>query len=229
MLERVEYVFGGELTVFIRISLVSAILLTPAVVAQNLIPNGTFDEGLTGWSANASPGAGVEWTSAGRYGGGLLIDGSGVVTVGGGRAWTSECLRLEPGLHTLQGDVFLDGVAPFGFCGIYRRRYLTSDCTGSPVVTDAISTTNGEWATLETLFTVEDPEGDSFDVILHTSILGGSGERHCVFDNVSLVGPTPPTLEIPTVDSLGLGALFLALALAGSVLARRKPERRVLS
>jgi hypothetical protein len=130
-------------------------------------------------------------------------------------------LRLGPGLHTLQGDVFLDGVAPFGFCGIYRRRYLTPDCTGSPAVTDAISTSNGEWTTLETLFTVEDPVGDSFDVILHTSILGGSDERRCVFDNISLVGPTPPTLEIPTVSVLGLVALLVALAGAGVVALRR--------
>lgn len=210
----------------LRTAVLVVLVLTPSVGAQNLIVNGTFDEDIAGWATLATVGASVEWTPDGRHGGGILMEGTGITTVGGGLAWSSDCLHLEPGLHTLEGDVFMEGVAPFGLCGIYRRRYMTPDCTGSNGVTDAFTTINGEWVTLESQFVVTDSEGDSFEVVLQTSILGGTGERRCIFDNISLVGPTPPTLEIPTSSPLGLGGLFLALAIAGLAALGARPGLR---
>lgn len=199
----------------IRIALLAALLVAPGLGAQSLVANGSFDEDLSGWTTLATVGAFVEWTPDGRHGGGILMDGSAIATVGGGAAWTSECLQLGGGEHSLGGDVRLDGIAPFGFCALGYRRYMSTDCTGSHAARAEEALVNGSWQSLGFDFVVSDPEGDSFEVVLQTSILGGSGERRCVFDNIWLLGPTAPTLEIPTSSPVGLGILLLGLAIAG--------------
>lgn len=207
----------------INLTLLATLIAAPGpIAAQNLVANGSFDSDLSEWvlePVNAT----VAWTPNGLPSGAILMDGSAAVTPGGVIAESSACLQLPGGQHLLRADVFAEGVTQSGLCAVYYLRYVNStDCTGSAASSDAQVEVDGVWTTLETPFVVNNPEGNSFRVVLHFAALGGSGTRRCTIDNVSLTGPPAPTLEIPTVGLPGLAALGGCLLAAGLIVVRRR-------
>lgn len=204
----------------------AVLMIAPGPMAgQNLVANGSFDSDLSEWNLNPVN-ATVAWTANGLPSGAIIMDGSAAVTPGGVVAETSACFQLEGGQHLLRADVFPEGVTQSGLCAVYYLRYVNStDCTGSAASSSAQVDTDGAWTTLETPFFVNNPETNSFRIVLHFAALGGSGTRRCTIDNVSLTGPPAQTLEIPTAGLPGLVALGGGLLAAGLIVMRRHRSR----
>lgn len=185
--------------------------------AQNLLSNGDFDSTIDDWSTVGSPEIVILWTSTGNPDGGLQMWTTETTAQQIDAAALSPCLVLQAGDHLFRGDALAQGLSVGPGCGVNRFRYSNSTCSGSPVTTDSFSNVDDVWTTTEGPFTVSDPAGSSYRIVLSmVQGAGDTGPRGCTFDNVALFGPPPSSIEIPVLDRGSL--LVLALILAGSAL-----------
>ncbi len=194
-----------------------------ASFAQNLLVNGTFDTGITGWVVDPSDPGGAEWDpTLGQPPGALSLTGEYQ------RIFPEPCYLAVPGTYRFRADAYMKTNGDGLFCSIEWALYHTEDCSDSYAI--IVSPPVGSW-----VLEMNQWESLSFDrpglqfldgTKAVRPYLGKAidenGDDACVFDNVYFeIIPTPVT-SVPAVSSVGLAVLTVLLGLAGFVVLRRR-------
>jgi hypothetical protein len=183
--------------------------------AAELLPNGQFDADISGWTLPTTPDTMVSWDSDGLPGGSLRIDtmwdDEGVIDV------ESPCFFVEPGETYFRSGDARASVGSGGRCNIDIQFFSDAACSNPDSYTNSGTNGEGGWEHIAD----DHGTGDAFRLVLRMHRSVASTTASCWFDNVSLIGPDPSTLEIPVLDRAGLLALVLALGGAALVVLRR--------
>jgi hypothetical protein len=210
-----------------------SILLSPRVASanHNLLPNGDFDTGISGWTVATDwetdfP-ATLDWDPGvgNRAPGSLRLIGGGRGQFVGGFA-LSEC--FEPPLGTelvVRARSLADTEDGTVNCFAYISNYTEPGCQGSREFLGSGDGFPGDppgvW---QTRWSIERtvPQRPSFRVALFFRIRTGEGPAFCHFDSVELFVPgTVPVVEVPAASKSGLVLLGLTLALGALWVLRR--------
>ena len=158
---------------------------------------GSGDDGEIGWSTEGNPGPGSLQ---------ILQTGPDVLRIdarspcfpgfGGARVEVSGEVRPETSGAT---------------CALALWTFTTTDCTGEPAISFRSEGTPAEWSPkLIRQAIPSDRSGYQAGVWFSSPRAGSS----CLYDNITIDGPGLAT-EVPTLSTLGLGALVLTIVWVG--------------
>lgn len=185
--------------------------------AAEMLPNGQFDTDISGWALPTTPDTTVTWDSDGLPDGSLRIDttwgDTGVIDV------ESACFLVEPGETYVRSGYARASDGSIVRCGIDIQLYSDAACTIPTSSTNSGTNGTGIWEYIEG----DHSTGYAFRLVLrlHRNVAPTAAAATCWFDNVSLIGPDPSPLEVPTLGQGSLVVLVLALAGAALLVLRR--------
>lgn len=206
-------------------------LVVAAPMAAQTIPNGTFDDDLSGWDVPPFPDTVIAWDFFGNPEGSMRIESSWnpPPTVVGIPVLTSDCFDLPVGNYSLEVDYFGQSLSGGGaLCALEYYRYVGAGCPWSPSGGSSTDGTSGSWRSLTVGFDVFDGVARSWRIGLSMVKAPGAETAVCHFDNLRLIGPPPSTLEIPTLGDVGLLLVAALLAGVGVVALRTSRRNRLL-
>ncbi len=205
-----------------RISI--AILVASTVAASSVhaqpLPNPTFDTDTAGWTLPTEANTNSAWDAFGNPDGSLRITSSYdpspdlfyFVEA------TGACITPQiPGVYSIEGDVYQ--ASPGAECRLEMAFYAEPGCTGERGSGLSPNQPVGVWH-----HQIHATSFPSFRVAMIQAREPAHGENTCYFDNLTLTGPNPSPLEIPTANDVGIATLTLLLAAAA--LLRFRGSRR---
>lgn len=197
-----------------NLALVAVLLLcATAANGQELVPNGTFDSDVAGWTIEIGGGSFVWDGTNGLPPGSLSASGGATVA-------TTDCFPRTSGNLRLNADVFRQGPGDPFTCALAVYWYFSDDCSGMPIEPAG---PGGVDIPSAELFNAWEPLADtvpqipdfgSFRPILLTTASPNPGDA-CLYDNVSAVA-LPSTIDVPAISKTG--AILLGLLVAGAAL-----------
>lgn len=164
----------------IGFSLVMVLLMVSVVHAAELVNNGTFDAGLSGWTSG---------------GGTAVIDGgcgAGVARLSDDTGLISrrrQCINItsDGSSWTLNADMAL--VTGNRWAATFATFYPDPACSGSSVWSEMIQTTSGTLTNVSNSFSFDTTgQAQSVFIEIEAQAIGGAPNAGC-FDNVSLDAP----------------------------------------
>lgn len=213
-----------------NVVLAAVTILARPVGAQTyeLISNGTFDATIAGWELPTVADTTVSWQADGVPSGSLRIESALDAPAGTPIFVRSPCIPIQSGADYFRSaDVRAESTPPgAGACNFDIFAYGDSECS-EPHIGNTFSDAgpDGVWTPI-----VSGPHPLSPPAVRIVLWMRRfpSDVSACSFDNVSFLGPPPPSaLEIPVLDRASLLALTLAIASAALVALRlRKPSAR---
>lgn len=201
----------------IGFSLVMVLLMVSVVHAAELVNNGTFDAGLTGWTSG---------------GGTAVIDGgcgAGVARLSDNTGLISrrrQCINItsDGSSWTLSADMALE--TGDRWAATFVDFYSDPGCSGFPVRNEQIQTTSSTLTNVSNNFFFNTTgQAQSVQIQIEAQAFGGAPNAGC-FDNISLDAPgatfvslsdlqaqSKPSLFWPLIFVVGLGMLLVVTVL----------------
>lgn len=201
---------------------------TTALGSHNLLENGDFTSGITGWTLETDSGFALAWDpSVGQPSPGSLSLSGTFEGLGLGVAEAlSECFEAPPdGVFHVQANVLAETTDGAVKCLPLITQYEGPGCTGErtrfgspPMI---VPTEPGVWESQTTQWSLF--EGfSSFRVSLFFWLLSGEEAASCTFDSVVLSEASAAATEIPSASEAGLALLVGLLCLSASWVLRTR-------